>query len=148
MLTHDVRVKWAPGYTGIEGNEAADKLADIGATQPYDTGLALQPTVSGIRSIFRILRREVQCTWWAKYSTKLSAQYKKWGLDYSVKPLKELELLRSILYCLLAIRSIYRDFAWHYRKFKYKDILLTCSCGQDKDPEYLVRCRKATKKFV
>ena len=95
MQTHDVRVRWAPGHTGIEGNEAADKLADLGAMkEDWDTGLASEPTVSGIRSIFRALRRDVQCSWWAKCSTKLSTWYKRWGLDYRVKPLPELDLPR------------------------------------------------------
>ena len=86
MQTHDVRVRWAPGHTGIEGNEAADKLADLGAmTEDWDTGLASEPTVSGIRSIFRNLRRDAQCSWWTERSTKLSRWYKKWGLDYQVK---------------------------------------------------------------
>ena len=31
MQTHDVKIRWAPGHTGIEGNEAADRLADLGA---------------------------------------------------------------------------------------------------------------------
>ena len=112
MDTHDIRVRWAPGHTGIEGNEAADKLADLGAIQQCDTGLASKPTVSGIRSIFRTLRREAQCSWWAKCSTKLSAQYTKWKLDYWVKPLPELDLPRSTFHRLLAIRSTHGDFSW------------------------------------
>ena len=48
MQTHDVKIRWAPGHTGIEGNEAADRLADLGAQQDWDTGLASEPTVSGI----------------------------------------------------------------------------------------------------
>jgi hypothetical protein len=148
MYTHDIRIKWAPGHTGIEGNEAADKLADLGACQQCDTGPASQPTVSGIRSIFRQLRREAQSSWWAKSSTKLSAQYKKWKLDYWVKPLPELELPRSTLHHLLALRSTHGDFSWYHRKYHHDDAKLTCSYGRPKDPEHLVRCRKTVQKYT
>jgi ribonuclease HI len=148
MQTHDLRVKWAPGHTGIEGNEAADKLADLGATQQCDTGLASKPTVSGIRSISRTLRREAQRSWWAKCCTKLSPQYKKWDLEYRVKPLPELELPRSTLHHLLAIRSTHGDFSWYHRRFNHEDAKLTCSCGRFKSPEHLVRCRKSIQKFA
>lgn len=148
MDTYDIRVRWAPGHTGIEGNEAADKLADLGAIQQCDTGLASKPTVSGIRSILRTLRREAQCSWWAKCSTKLSVQYTKWKLDYWVKPLPELDLPRSTLHRLLAIRSTHGDFSWYHRKFNHEDAKLTCSCGRPKDPEHLVRCRKTAQKYA
>jgi ribonuclease HI len=96
METHDVRIRWSPGHTGIEGNEAADELANLGAMKPeWDTGLASEPTVSGIRSIFRRLRREARSSWWAKYSANLSKWYKKWELPYQVKPPLELELPRA-----------------------------------------------------
>ena len=148
MQTHDVRVRWAPGHTGIEGNEAADKLADLGAMkEDWDTGLASEPTVSGIRSIFRALRRDAQCSWWAKCSTKLSTWYKKWGLDYRVKPLPELDLPRLTLHHLLALRSSHGDFSWYHRKFAHDDAKLTCSCGQPKTPEHLLRCRKTRTAF-
>jgi ribonuclease HI len=143
MQTHDVKIRWAPGHTGIEGNEAADKLADLGAQeQHWDTGPASEPTVSGIRSIFRGLRRNAQCAWWAERSAKLSAWYKKWGLEYRVKPLPELDLPRSTLHRLLALRSSHGDFSWYHRKFNHVDAKLTCSCGRSKDPGHLVRCRK------
>jgi hypothetical protein len=93
METYDVRIRWSPGHTGIEGNEAADQLADLGAIEPdWDTGLASEPTISGIRSIFRKLRGDARCSWWAKCSANLSRWYKKWGLDYQVKLPPELEL--------------------------------------------------------
>jgi ribonuclease HI len=73
MEYFDVRIRWAPGHTGIEGNEAADELANLGALkEEWDSGPASEPTVSGIRSIFRKQRREAQCSWWAWHSTKLS----------------------------------------------------------------------------
>ena len=148
MQTHDVQIRWAPGHTRIMGNETADKLADIGAKQPHwDSGPASEPTVSGIRSIFRKIRREAQCSWWALRSAKLSRHYKKWGLDYWVKPLPELDLTRATLHRLLAIRSSHGDFSWYHRKFAHDDAKLTCSCGVTKAPEHLVHCRKTTRLF-
>ena len=148
MQIHDVRIKWAPGHTGIEGNEAADKLADLGAMkEDWDTGLASKPTVSGIRSIFRNLRRNAQCSWWTKCSTKLSRWYRKWGLDYQVKSLPELDLPRATLHRLLAIRSSHGDFHWYHTKFKHTDANLFCSCGDRKTPVHLVCCRKTQTAF-
>ena len=148
MQTHNVSVKWAPGHTGIEGNEAADKLADLGASTPqWDAGLASEPTVSGIRTVFRQLRREAQCLWWAECSTKLSKWYKNWALTYQVTTPPELELPRSILHILLAIRSSHGDFEWYHTKFKHTNAKLTCSCGHRKGPIHLVRCRKTAKNY-
>jgi ribonuclease HI len=46
----NVEIRWAPGHTNIEGNEAADSLADAEAKEPSAPfGQAAQPTVSGIR---------------------------------------------------------------------------------------------------
>jgi hypothetical protein len=56
METHDVRIRWAPGHTGIKGNEAADELANLGAIELlWDDGLASEPMASGIGLIFRKL---------------------------------------------------------------------------------------------
>ncbi|THV49264.1 hypothetical protein BGAL_0204g00190 [Botrytis galanthina] len=38
--------KWAPGHTGIEGNEAADRMADEGAAMNPDKGILNKPKVS------------------------------------------------------------------------------------------------------
>ena len=147
MQTHNIRTKWAPGHTGIEGNEAADKLADLGASQRCATGPTSQPTISGIRSICRALQRDVQISWWAMCSTKLSPQYRRWDLDYKVKPLPELNFSRLVLHRFLALRSTHGDFTWYHRKFGHQDAKLTCSCGRDKDPDHLARCRKTVRKF-
>jgi hypothetical protein len=89
MQVFDIRIRWSPGHTGIEGNEATDQLANTGALTPVlgDTDQASQPTVSGIHSVFRELRTAAQHSWWTQRSTKLSRQYKKWNLSYKVKPL-------------------------------------------------------------
>ena len=73
--------------------------------------MASEPIVSGIRSIYRDLRRQAQHSWWAKRGTKLSAWYKKWRLEYRVKPLLELDLTRTTLHRLLALRSSHGDFS-------------------------------------
>ena len=140
----DVRVRWAPGHTGIEGNEAADKLADLGARQEdWDAGPASEPTVSGILSTFRNLRRDAQRSWWTSCSTKLSRWYRKWGLEYQVKLPPELNLPRGTLHRLLAIRSSHGDFSWYHTKFNHTDAKLVCSCGHPKSPEHLVLCGSA-----
>lgn len=149
MMTHDVGIKWSPGHTGIEGNEAADRLADRGAMKPeWDAGPASEPTVSGIRSIFRSLRDQARMDWWANCSPKLSSWYKKWDTTYAVKALPELTLPRSILHRFLAVRSAHGDFAWYHTKFNHEDANITCSCGSPKTPLHLVRCRKTQRRFA
>ena len=61
METYDVSIKWAPGHLGIEGNEAADRLADLEAQHPSSlTGKAAMPTLSGIKTIARKTLRHTQ----------------------------------------------------------------------------------------
>ncbi|KAF7871495.1 hypothetical protein EAF04_003602 [Stromatinia cepivora] len=58
MQEYDVGISWAPGHTGMEGNEAAEKLVDLRAKcTSCDTGLAAEPTISRIRSIMRKQQR-------------------------------------------------------------------------------------------
>jgi len=109
--------------------------------------MASEPTVSGIRSIYRDLRRQAQRSWWAKCSTKLSAWYKKWHLEYRVRPLPELDLPRATLHRLLALRSSHGDFSWYHMKFAHNDAKLDCSCGRKKTPTHLVHCRKTARLF-
>jgi hypothetical protein len=142
MCTYDVRVCWAPGHTGIDGNEAADRLADEGAKKDCDPDSP--PTVSGIRSIFRGLRATARLSWWEKHRKQLSPWYQSWELDYKIQSLPELDLPRTTLQRLLAIRTSHGDFAWYHQQYGHQDAILNCTCGRPKDPEHLVRCRKAS----
>ncbi|KAJ8115175.1 hypothetical protein OPT61_g3113 [Boeremia exigua] len=73
METHNVSIKWAPGHLGIEGNEAADRLANLEAQDPSPpTRKATMPTLSGIKSIARESLRSTQRIWWSDKKTKLS----------------------------------------------------------------------------
>ena len=149
MLTHNVGIKWSPGHTGIKGNEAADRLADQGAMEPlWDSGLASEPTITGIRTIARSLRNQARMDWWERCSSKLSSWYKNWDTTYTVKPLPELSLPRPILHRFLALRSAHGDFAWYHTKFRHENAELNCSCGRAKTPEHLVMCRKTHKPSV
>jgi ribonuclease HI len=63
METYDVSIRWAPGHSNIEGNKAADKLADLEASQPsHPTRKAAMPTLSGIKTTARQLLQNTQQT--------------------------------------------------------------------------------------
>jgi hypothetical protein len=131
---------------GIEGNEEADTLAGS-AADPFspkwiDDPIALRPTVSGIRSLARDIKKTAMDSWWATVEPKLSSRYRKWAFPYAVRPLKELDLPRSTLHRLLAIRTGHGDFDWYHKKFKHDDAVLNCSCVKKKTPDHLVHCRK------
>ncbi len=135
----------------IKGNEEADALAGR-AADPYspqwtEDPLALQPTVCGIRSIAQSLKKAAMSSWWAAVEPKLSGRYRKWALPYEVKPLKELDLPRSTLHRLLAIRTGHGDFDWYHTKFKHDKAVLDCSCRKKKTPDHLVYCPKALSTF-
>lgn len=149
MLTHNVNVRWSPGHMGIAGNEEADRLADKGAHEPqWDTGLASQPTVSGIKSIAKSLRDQARDEWWQQNSVKLSRHYKQWKPTYGVKQYPELSLPRRLLHRYLALRTTHGDFAWYHKKFRHEDAKLNCSCGHAKTADHLVRCPKVHRSFA
>jgi hypothetical protein len=105
METHDVSIKWAPGHMDIEGNEAADRLANLEACHPsHPTGKADTLTLLGIKSIARQLLHGKQQSWWSNKRRKLSKWYNSWDLAYT--PLSgpaELDLPRATLAKLLSI---------------------------------------------
>ena len=84
MKVYGIRVKWAPGHTGITGNEEAVRLANSKAHNPSTPeGAAQDPTVSGMRTIARRILRNVQRDWWSQRRANLSKWYNRWNLDYN-----------------------------------------------------------------
>jgi ribonuclease HI len=150
MEAHDIRIRWSPGHTGIEGNEAADTLAKQAAMKnDPPTGEATQPTVSGVRSIARKLLRATRELWWSEASAKLSERYQTWKLAYdTTKTPPELSLSRPTLARLLAIRTAHGDFEWYHKKFGHNEAKMHCSCGRPKTPEHLVHCPRTIVRFT
>lgn len=147
----DVRIKWSPGHTGIEGNEEADVLANIAASPnrpiPSSNPRADQPTVSGIRSIARQIGVTIAEKWWQRAQDIVSNRYKFWELDYRIRPPRELELSRATLHRLLALRTGHGDYKWYHIRFKHEDASNYCSCGYSKAPYHLVACKKLRFSF-
>ena len=150
MEVYDIRVKWAPGHTGIAGNEEADRLADSEARNPSTPeGAAQHPTVSGMRTIARRMLGDARRSWWTQKQANLSQWYNQWSLDYNPgKAPEELSLPRAVLSRFLALRTSHGDFAWYHRKFNHEDANTKCSCGMDKTPDHIVHCRKTTSLFM
>ncbi|KAF4760904.1 hypothetical protein HAV15_007592 [Penicillium sp. str.  len=125
MNSHDISI-------GIQSNEEADRLADEGArSEPLTEGHEARPTVSGIRSIFRKLRKSARQAWWDSVSPKLSRWYRQLA-----DPEYE-----------LAIRSSHSDFDWYHRRFNHIDAKLTYSCGRNKSPKHIALYRKTKSRF-
>ena len=149
MSIWDISIRWAPGHTGIEGNEAADALAEAEAQHPQEPeDMASGPSSSGILWISKKELRSVKMEWWTMKKEKLSRWYRDWGLSYDTKAPSELTLPRHTLQRLLAIRSSHGDFAWYHKKFCHEDAKLQCSCGLDKTPDHMVHCRRARRLFA
>jgi ribonuclease HI len=147
MDREKVQVKWCPGHMGIEGNEVADKLAKEGSQLPPQS-IDAMPTVSSARSLVWGLNKTAQQQWWARLSSKLSARYRNWELNFSDREPPALSLKRPVLHHYLAVRTGHGDFAWYHRKWNHEDANLRCSCGEEKAPNHLVWCRKTQRTFA
>jgi ribonuclease HI len=142
-----VSVKWSPGHMGIEPNEVADRLANLGTKASHDPDT--RPTLAGVRSQVRKRLRGLRANVWRATEATLSRRYKSWDLPYDTRhhP-EELEVLtRPQLQRLLAIRTGHGDFAWYHRRYKHDEAELRCGCGRPKTPDHLVMCRQTRRSF-
>lgn len=162
MKAYDVKVKWAPGHTGITGNDEADRLAKSkarnlltsrrGGTTFHGLRYEIHRSVHAQRRPARLVVAEAtQFVPIVQYvqSYNMSQSYNQWGLYYIPgKAPEELRLPHAILLCFLALRSSNGDFAWYHRRFNHEDADTKCSCGIDKTPNNIVHCRKTTSLFT
>ncbi|RAL63708.1 hypothetical protein DID88_003355 [Monilinia fructigena] len=146
---YKVGIKWSPGHMGIEGNEAADELANTGANDGgrTDDDRSAEPTISGIGTTAKALADIATSDWWSQCHPGLSASYRRWKLGYSVTEPPELRLPRTVLHRLLATRTAHGDFAQYHRRFGHTEAELTCLCGFEKAPNHLVFCEISQRKF-
>ncbi|RAL61328.1 hypothetical protein DID88_009464 [Monilinia fructigena] len=127
---YKVGIKWSPGHMGIEGNEAADELANTGANEGRtDDDRSAEPTISGIGTTAKALADIATSDWWSQCHPGLSASYRRWKLGYSVTEPPELRLPRTVLHRLLATRTAHGDFAQYHRRFGHTEAELTCLCA-------------------
>ncbi|RAL67847.1 hypothetical protein DID88_008573 [Monilinia fructigena] len=145
---YKVGIKWSPGHMGIEGSEASDELANTGANEGRtNDDRSAEPTISGIGTTAKALADIATSDWWSQCHPGLSASYRRWKLGYSVTEPPELRLPRTVLHRLLATRTAHGDFAQYHRGFGHTEAELTCLCGFEKAPDYLVFCEISQRKF-
>lgn len=142
-------IHWSPGHMGIQGNEAADKEAGIGSAarlSPEEDREAdgRMPTLTYVRRVNRRQRKELLKLWW---NTHMPASYKPWNLPIGEK-LEELKLPRASLHRLLAERSGHGDFATYHLRFNHDESsIISCRCGEEKEPGHFVECVMASSKL-
>ncbi|RAL60819.1 hypothetical protein DID88_010144 [Monilinia fructigena] len=146
---YKVGIKWSPGHMGIEGNEAADELANTGANEGRtDDDRSAEPTISGIGTTAKALADIATSDWWSQCHPGLSASYRRWKLGYSVTEPPELRLPRTVLHRLLATRTAHGDFAQYHRRFGHTEAELTCLCGFEKAPTTSYSARSPNASFT
>lgn len=139
--TRDVQVRWVPGHTGIQGNEEADVLAKNGAKLPLNSN-STTATSAGVLRLAKTLYNTMFHEWWSAHAPRRYAQLR---IKASLGCPPELELPRRVLQRLLAARSGHGDFHWYHARFNHLDTQ-DCSCGQRKNPQHMVFCRKTVAK--
>ena len=129
---------------GIEGNELADRLANAGAKGlgGLPTGLASEPSLSGVRSIITKIQRNITAHWYSTAKAKLKPRYLRWKLDYKLEETPELRLPRQLLARFLAMRHGHGDFRGYHewREHEPSNYLPDCACGGSKSTDHLVHC--------
>lgn len=134
-----VTVKWIPGHSNIEGNEAADELAKQGALA--EASGQHTATISWVKRHLKALRDKQFRDWW---KARAEPRYRLVGPHAVVrKPLSSHK--RDSLHRLLAARSGHGDFADYHERFRHHDANNHCSCGRKKSTRHIFYCKKLRK---
>jgi ribonuclease HI len=141
-----VGLRWAPGHMGIEGNEAADKLAKKGCEKDPPSMTA---TTSYAKRQLRRSNRATFDNWWRQYAPNSFRHLVDGDLvpreEASLRARPSLKIPRASLGRWLAARSFHGDFASYHKRFNHEDAHLLCSCKHEKTPEHYAYCQRVWK---
>jgi ribonuclease HI len=156
-----VDVKWSPGHMGIEGNERADKMANLGLK---DLQTERGMTLARVRRGACKASREQYNTWWlanrpARYASLLgvseedmpqqrgSRHEKNVLLEAEFKCPESLKLPRQSLARWLMTRSAHGPYKAYHDLRHHADAPRDCSCGRPRTPEHIAHCAKMRRKI-
>lgn len=149
MDKYEVSVRWSPGHMGIDGNELADKHADLavkkGPLDPEST-----PTAAGIKAKAREAVRSITRAWKADRQKTLPIAYTAFRIPYNpgTCPIA-LKLPRRVLGWYVSALSTHGDYQWYHKKLRHADAELHCICSSVsrglyfKSPEHMIHCEVA-----
>ena len=138
----EIRVRWVPGHTKVNGNETTDCLAKEGARMTY-----LGETSYTLAALRRWAKSQAPEAMEKLWKTVAPSSYKELYITTSPLKPKELLLPRYILGKILAARTGHGDFADYHERFNHENALLHCRCGARRAPLHFFFCRIAKRRI-
>ncbi|CCE27268.1 uncharacterized protein CPUR_00740 [Claviceps purpurea 20.1] len=133
---NNVRVRWAPGHTGVQGNEEADEMAKRGAARTEVS--TNPPTLAWVERRAREITAGVYDQWAVD---NLPSLYQMSGLEVTLGAPSELSVPRPSLRHLIAARTGHGDFDLYHERLDHDDAFLLCTCGRRKHQLHIFYCR-------
>ncbi|KAI0993970.1 hypothetical protein K3495_g14214 [Podosphaera aphanis] len=131
-----VKIRWVPGHSGVEGNKLADLEAKKGASMPCLD--PLEHSLSSLKKWQKAKEKESRDEWWREH---IPPSYSKLQIINAPRSPKELLLTRKSLGQLIAARTGHGDFAAYHSRFKHEEARVNCLCGSPKTPTHFLFCR-------